>query len=123
MNLIKPIRLLFNNLSDSKTALFSCEGNVVIKSIRCCNRSGRNIRLNLQVIALLESPIQEAFIAENLLILANQTTDLLAIICGEASEVVEHRLLDGDSLICYSGGYDDKFSCIITGYEEVERIS
>ena len=123
MNLIKPIRLLFNNLSDSKTALFSCEGNVVIKSIRCCNRSGRNIRLNLQVIALLESPIQEAFIVENLLILANQTTDLLAIICGEASEVVEHRLLDGDSLICYSGGYDDKFSCIITGYEEVERIS
>ena len=123
MNFIKPIRLLFNNLSDSKTALFSCEGNVVIKSIRCCNRSGRNIRLNLQVIALLESPIQEAFIAENLLILPNQTTDLLAIICGEASEVVEHRLLDGDSLICYSGGYDDKFSCIITGYEEVERIS
>lgn len=123
MNFIKPIRLLFNNLSDSKTALFSCEGNAVIKSIRCCNRSGRNIRLNLQVIALLESPIQEAFIVENLLILANQTTDLLAIICGEASEVVEHRLLDGDSLICYSGGYDDKFSCIITGYEEVERIT
>lgn len=123
MNFVRPIRLLFNNLSDSKTALFSSEGNVVIKSIRCCNRSGRNIRLNLQVIALLENPIQEAFIAENLLILANQTTDLLAIICGEASEVVEHRLLDGDSLICYSGGYDDKFSCIITGYEEVERIS
>lgn len=123
MNFIKPIRLLFNNLSDSKTALFSSEGNVVIKSIRCCNRSGRNIRLNLQVIALLESPIQEAFIVENLLILANQTTDLLAIICGEASEVVEHKLLDGDSLICYSGGYDDKFSCIITGYEEVERIT
>ena len=122
MNFIKPIRLLFNNLSDSKTALFSSEGNVVIKSIRCCNRSGRNIRLNLQVIALLESPIQEAFIVENLLILANQTTDLLAIICGEASEVVEHRLLDGDSLICYSGGYDDKFSCIITGYEEVEKF-
>ena len=123
MNFIKPIRLLFNNLSDSKTALFSSEGNVVIKSIRCCNRSGRNIRLNLQVIALLESPIQEAFIVENLLILANQTTDLLAIIYGSTSEVVEHRLLDGDNLICYSDGYDDKFSCIITGYEEVERIS
>lgn len=123
MNFIKPIRLLFNNLSDSKTALFSSEGNVVIKSIRCCNRSGRNIRLNLQVIALLESPIQEAFIAENLLIFANQTTDLLAIIYGNTAEVVEHRLLDGDSLICYSDGYDDKFSCIITGYEEVERIS
>ena len=122
MNFIKPIRLLFNNLSDSKTALFSAEGNVVIKSIRCCNKSGRNIRLSLQVIALLEDPVQEAFIQEKLLILPNQTTDLLAIIYGNASEVVEHRLFDGDSLICYSDGYDDKFDCIITGYEEMESI-
>lgn len=123
MNFIKPIRLLFNNLSDAKTALFSSEGNVVIKSIRCCNRSGINIRLNLEVIALLESPVQEAFIAENLLILPNQTTDLLAIIYGGVSEVVEHRLFDGDNLVCYSDGYDHKFDCIITGYEEVENIS
>ncbi|MEY3415604.1 MAG: hypothetical protein RLZZ418_849 [Pseudomonadota bacterium] len=122
MNFIKPIRLLFNNLSDSRTALFSAEGNVVIKSIRCCNKSGRNIRLNLQVIALLENPIQEAFIIQNLLILPNQTTDLLGIVYGGASEVVEHRLLNGDSLICYSDGYDDKFDCIITGYEEMESI-
>jgi len=122
MNFINPIRLLFNNLSDSKTALFTSEGNVVIKSIRCCNKSGRNIRLSLQVIALLENPIQEAFIIQNLLILPNQTTDLLGIIYGGASEVVEHRLLNGDSLICYSDGYDDKFDCIITGYEEMESI-
>lgn len=122
MIFIRPIRLYFNNLSDSKTALFNSEGNVVIKSIRCCNRSGRNIRLNLQAIALLEDPIQEAFMQENLLLLANQTTDLLAIIYGNTSEVVEHRLLDGDSLICYSSGYDDIFDCTITGYEEVESI-
>jgi hypothetical protein len=71
----------------------------------------------------LENPVQEAFIAENLLIFPNQTTDLLAIIYGESSEVVEHRMLDGDSLICYSDGYDNNFSCIVTGYEEVERVS
>ena len=122
MNFIKPIRLLFNNLSDSKTALFSSEGNVVIKSIRCCNRSGRNIRLNLQVIALLENPIQDAFIVESLLILPNQTTDLLAVVCGTTSEVVEHRLLDRDSIVCYWDGYEHIFSCIITGYEEVEKF-
>lgn len=122
MNFIKPIRLLFTDLSDSKTALFSSEGNVVVKSIRCCNKSNGNIRLNLQAIALLENPIQEAFIVKNLLILPNQTTDLLAIIYGNTSEVVEHRLLDGDSLICYSDGYDNKFDCTITGYEEVESI-
>jgi hypothetical protein len=123
MNFIRPIRLLFNNLTDSKTAIFSSEGNVVIKSIRCCNRSGRNIRLNLQVIALLENPVQEAFIAENLIVFPNQTTDLLAMIYGNSSEVVEHRMLDGDSLICYSDSYDNNFSCIITGYEEVESIT
>lgn len=123
MNFIRPIRLLFNNLGDAKTVLFSSEGKVVIKSIRCCNKSGRNIRLNLQVKALLENPIQEAFIAENLLILPNQTTDLLAIIYGNSSEVVEHRLLDGDSLVCYSDGYDNKFDCIISGYEEVETVA
>jgi len=123
MNFISPIRLLFNNLSDSKTALFSSEGNVVIKSIRCCNRSGVNIRLSLQVIALLESPIQEAFIAENLLILPNQTTDLLSIIYGQSSEVIEHRMFDGDNLICYSDGYQNKFDCIIQGYQEIETIN
>lgn len=123
MNFIRPIRLLFNNLGDAKTVLFSSEGNVVIKSIRCCNKSGRNIRLNLQAKALLENPIQEAFIAENLLILPNQTTDLLAIIYGNSSELVEHRLLDGDSLVCYSDGYDNKFDCIISGYEEVETVA
>lgn len=122
MNFIKPIRLLFKSLSDSKTALFSSEGNVVITSIRCCNRSGRNIRLSLEVVALLENPVQESFIAENLLVLPNQTTDLLAITCGNAAQVVEHRLFDGDSLICYSDGYDHNFSCTILGYEEVESI-
>lgn len=123
MNFIRPIRLTFKNLSDSKTALFSSEGNVVIKSIRCCNRSGRDIRLNLQVVALLEDPIQDAFMQENLLVFANQTTDLLAIIYGNTSEVVEHRMLDGDSLICYSNGYDANFDCVITGYQEVETIT
>lgn len=123
MNFIKPIRLIFNNLSDSKTALFNSEGNVVIKSIRCCNKTNRNIRVSLEVIALLEDPIQEGFMQQNVLILPNQATDLLSTIYGNSSEVVEHRMLDGDSLICYSDSYDNNFSCIITGYEEVERIT
>jgi len=123
MNFIKPIRLIFNNLSDSKTALFNSEGNVVIKSIRCCNKTNRNIRVSLEVIALLEDPIQEGFMQQNVLILPNQATDLLSTIYGNSSEVVEHRMLDGDSLICYSDSYDNNFSCIITGYEEVERVS
>jgi hypothetical protein len=123
MNFIKPIRLIFNNLSDSKTALFNSEGNVVIKSIRCCNKTNRNIRVSLEVIALLEDPIQEGFMQQNVLIFPNQATDLLSTIYGNSSEVVEHRMLDGDSLICYSDSYDNNFSCIITGYEEVERVS
>jgi hypothetical protein len=120
MNFIKPIRLYYSNLIDEQTPIFSAEGNVVIKSIRCCNRSNINIRLNLKVIALLESPIQEAFFQENLLIPPNQATDLLCISYANSSEVVEHRLFDGDNLICYSNGFSEKFDCTIIGYEEVE---
>lgn len=120
MNFIAPIRILLTNLTDSKTVIFSAERNCVIKSVRCCNRAGIVIRLNLQVVALLDNPVQEAFIAENLAVSINQTTDLLCVLYGSASEVVEHRMKNGDNLICYSNGNSENFDCIVTGYEETE---
>lgn len=122
MNFIQPIRLLFKDLADSKTPIYSAEENVVIKSIRCTNTSGENIRVSLEVIALLENPIQEAFIAYNLLVLPNQSVDLLSVLRADSSEVVEHRMFDGDNLVCYSDGFSKQFSCIVTGYKEVEEI-
>lgn len=122
MNFIEPVRLLFKDLADSKTPIYSAEGNVVIKSIRCTNTSGENIRVSLEVIALLENPIQEAFIAYNLLVLPNQSVDLLSVLRADSSEVVEHRMFNGDNLVCYSDGFSKQFSCIVTGYKEVEEI-
>lgn len=122
MNFIQPIRLLFKDLADSKTPIYSAEGNIIIKSIRCTNTSGENIRVSLEVIALLENPIQEAFIAYNLLVLPNQSVDLLSVLRADSSEVVEHRMFDGDNLVCYSDGFSKQFSCIVTGYKEVEEI-
>lgn len=122
MNFIEPIRLLFKDLADSKTPIYSADGNVIIKSIRCTNTSGENIRVSLEIIALLENPIEEAFIAYNLLVLVNQSVDLLSVIRGDSSEVVEHRMFDGDNLVCYSDGFSKQFSCIVTGYKEVEEI-
>lgn len=118
MNFITPIRKLFTNLNDSKTAIFSAERTSIIKSIRCTNKSGVNIRLNLQAIALLENPIQESFIAFNCLVLANQSIDLLSVLYSNSSEVVEHVMLDGDNLVCYSNGFSEKFDCTFVGYEE-----
>lgn len=118
MNFITPIRKLFTNLNDSKTAIFSAERTSTIKSIRCTNKSGVNIRLNLQAIALLENPIQESFLAFNCLVLANQSIDLLSVLYSNSSEVVEHVMLDGDNLVCYSNGFSEKFDCTFVGYEE-----
>ncbi len=122
MNFISPIRLLFKELADSRTPLYSAEGNVVIKSIRCTNTSKENIRVTLEAIALLEHPIQEAYLTYNRLILPNQSVDLLSVVCGDTAEVVEHRMLDGDNLVCYSDGFSKQFSCVVSGYQENEII-
>lgn len=122
MNFVSPIRLLFKDLADNKTPLYSADGNVVIKSVRCTNTSSENIRITLEVLALLESPIQEAYLTYNRLILPNQSVDLLSVVCGDTAEVVEHRMLDGDNLICYSDGFSKQFSCVVSGYQENEII-
>jgi hypothetical protein len=122
VNFITPIRILFKDLADSKTPLYSADGNAVIKSVRCTNITNENIRVTLEVIALLESPIQDAFLTFNRLILPNQSVDLLSVICGDTAEVVEHRMLDGDNLICYSDGFSKQFSCVVSGYKENEVI-
>ena len=123
MNFVSPIRLLFKDLADNKTPIYSAEGNVVIKSIRCTNTSSENIRVTLEVIALLESPTQEAYLTFKRLILPNQSVDLLSVVCGDTAEVVEHRMLDGDNLVCYSDGFSKQFSCIVSGYKENEVIT
>lgn len=123
MNFISPIRILFKELADSRTPIYSSEGNVVIKSIRCTNTSKENIRITLETIALLESPEQEAYITFNRLVLPNQSVDLLSVVCGDTAEVVEHRMLDGDNLVCYSDGFSKQFSCIVSGYKENEVIT
>lgn len=122
MNFIKPIRLYYSNLIDEKTPIFSAEGSVVIKSVRCTNTSGENIRITLEVLALLENPVQEAYLTYNRLILPNQSVDLLSVVCGDTAEVVEHRMLDGDNLVCYSDGFSKQFSCVVSGYQENEVI-
>lgn len=122
MNFISPIRILFKELADSRTPIYSSEGNVVIKSIRCTNTSSENIRVTLEAIALLENPEQEAYITFKRLILPNQSVDLLSVLCGDTAEVVEHRMLDGDNLVCYSDGFSKQFSCVVSGYQENEVI-
>lgn len=123
MNFITPIRLLFKELANSRTPLYSATGRVVIKSVRCTNVSSENIRITLEAIALLEHPIQEAYLTYNRLILPNQSVDLLSVVCGDTAEVVEHRMLDGDNLVCYSDGFSKQFSCVVSGYQENETIN
>jgi hypothetical protein len=120
MNFIKEVKINFETISDTRTVLISAEKSIVITSIRCTNISNDNIRVFLEDIRLLQSPIEKAYICYNLLISANQTTDLLMVSKGQSSQIAEHKLLDGDNLVCYSNSVGETFSCIVNGYELVE---
>lgn len=120
MNFIKKVTGAFTDLNDSQTPIYSAERTTTIKSLRCCNKSGVDIRIYLQYKSLLKDPIEEAFILYNRLLLANQTMDLLSVVCGNTSEIVEKTLLDGDNLICYSDDFSHKFDLSLDGEEETE---
>lgn len=110
----------FEKLSNTKTILISAEKQIVITSLRCTNITDNNIRITVEDVRLLKSPIEKGYICYNLLLTPNQTTDLLMVTKGNSSEISEHLMLDGDNLVCYSGSYSEVFSCILTGYELLE---
>jgi len=120
MNFINKFKNNFESISDTKVVLFNAEKSTIISSIRCTNITNTNIRITLEDIILLKNPIEKAYICYNLLISPNQTVDLLMVTKGNSSELVEHTMLDGDSLVIYSSSYSENFSCIITGYELLE---
>ena len=120
MNFIYEIKSNFEIISDTKTVLFSAEKTTIITSIRCTNLSNDNVRITLEDVRLLMSPIEKGYICYNLLLSPNQTTDLLMVTKGNSSEIAEHKLLNGDNLVCYSSSFGETFSCIVNGYELVE---
>lgn len=120
MNFINDIKFDFKSLSDTKTALLTAEKTTIITSIRCTNTTNDNVRITLEDIMLLTHPIQESYICYKLMLTPNQTTDLLMVTKGVSSELVPHKLLNGDSLVCYSDSFKETFSCIVIGYELVE---
>ncbi len=123
MNFITKIKNNFESLSDTKTVLISVDKETVISSVRCTNTSNDNIRITVEDIRLLKNPVEKGYICYNLLITPNQTIDLLMVTKGNNSEVVEHTMLDGDNLVCYSNSYSETFSCILSGYEFNETIT
>ena len=120
MEYIRKFKNDFESISDTKTVLFSAEMDTNVSSIRCTNITDSNIRITLEDIRLLKNPIEKGYICYKLLVAPNQSIDLLMVTKGTDSEIVEHNLLDGDSLVCYSESYSESFSCIITGYEILE---
>lgn len=120
MLFINHIKNNFEKISNTKTVLYTAEKSTIITSIRCTNISDINIRISLEDIRLLKNPIEKGYICYNLLVTPNQTIDLLMVTKGNSSEIVEHKLIDGDNLVCYSSSYGETFSCILTGYELLE---
>jgi len=117
---INDIKNNFESISTTRTVLFSAEKTTIISSIRCTNITDTKIRITLEDIRLLKSPVEKGYLCYNLLVTPNQTIDLLMVTKGSSSEIAEHKLLDGDNLVCYSSSYGETFSCILTGYELLE---
>ena len=122
MLLNQPISLNFENIRNTRTVLFSAERHTVIESIRIFNRSKDSIRVSLKIVDLSQTPEVEVFIFANRLLQHGQSDDGLLLSKGSNCEIIPHRMLDKQNLICYSNQYSSNFDCIVTGYELVETI-
>lgn len=107
MNFISYETLLFTNLADEKTAILSPEKTCRLDGVNVSNATSANIRINLQIIRLLTTPIVESYLIRNVLIQPNQSLNLLSL--GKLEVFLEN----GDNLLCFSNGYTELFDCTI----------
>ncbi len=116
MNFVEYKSLIFANLADQKTVLLSLEKTIFLNSVNICNTSEDNIRINLQIVRLLEDPTQENFLIKNVLIQPNESLNLISL------GGLEVFLKNGDNLLCFSNGYSQVFDCTICYTELNENI-
>lgn len=120
MNFIKYDKLVFSKLSLLETVLITAEKPTWVECISVCNLSDDNtgIRVNLKIIKLLDlMKPKEAFKIKNLLIIKNQTKNLVSYL--------ENKIFlnNGDSLLISSNGYKELFDCVVDFYELNEDVS
>ncbi len=115
MNFIDYKTLPFNNLSDSTEVLLSAEMSTWVNAVNICNLSDDNIRLNLQFVRSLnvDEPTYTP-IRQNVLIQKNESLDLI--------KDLKIQLENGDNLLCFSNGYNEKFSCLLC-YTELNDLN
>lgn len=119
MNFITYDNLPFSKLSEVETVLMTAEKPTWVESISICNLldDASGIRLNLKTIKLLNVPKPvEVLRVRNLLIDKNQSKDLIVYLGNKIF------LNNGDSLIIYSNGYKELFSCSVDFYELNEVV-
>ena len=107
MNFISYETLLFSKLADEKTAILSAEKTCYLNGVNISNATNANIRINLQIIRLLVTPVVESYLVKNLLIQPNQSLNLMSL--GNLKVFLEN----GDNLLCFSNGYTELFDCTI----------
>jgi len=119
MNFITYDNLIFPKLSEVETVLMTAEKGTWVESISICNLSDdtSGIRVNLKQNKLLNvtKPV-EALRVRNLLIDKNQSKDLIVYLGNKIF------LNNGDSLIIFSNGYKELFSCTVDFYELNEVV-
>lgn len=107
MNFVEYESLVFEGLADQKVVLLSVENATFLNAVNICNISLEDIRVNLKTVRLLATPSVENFNVHNVLIKPNQSCNLISMFG------LEIFLRDGDSILCFSGGYTQLFDCTV----------
>ena len=111
---VEPDSILLPNQYEDNKEIITAETGTVINSIIVCNKSGKNIRINLLTVRLIDVPNPiRCNLLYNVLLQANGSMNLLSL-KDQGNPIGELFLKDGDSLICNSNASDEKFD--LTAY-------
>ena len=79
MNFIDYKSALFSNLNDSTEVIFTAEMPTFINSINICNLVNENIRINLQIVRLLNvTEPKSIYLIKNILIQTNESLNIVS---------------------------------------------
>ena len=104
----------FANLSNIATEIIAATSNVIqVNSLIVCNRGAQDIRFNLQKVRVAAIPTQIFYVNE-FIIKGYNSIDVLKEL--GLNIFLEYSVIPSvsDSLVCFSGGYSQKFDCEVT---------
>lgn len=118
---VTPLSNVFAEITNAPTTILTASSNVLlVNSISICNLGTETIRFNLQKIRTQANPVT-LFRVNQFVIAPSATVDIVAEIGLQI--MLEYSITPSisDSLVCFSNGYTQIFSCEIT-YTQLNEL-